>query len=64
MSGLPALAGATQETARLVVLPETALTAGVAGAVGRLVHVGDADGDGRAASAVALLLSVAVTVTV
>ena len=34
MSGLPALAGAAQETARLVVLPETALTAGCAGASG------------------------------
>ena len=34
MSGLPALAGAAQETDRLVLLPDTAETAGVAGALG------------------------------
>ena len=34
MGGLPALAGAAQETDRLVALPETAETVGVAGALG------------------------------
>ena len=34
MAGLPALAGAAQLTDRLVVLPETAETMGVAGALG------------------------------
>ena len=34
MAGPPALAGAAQETVRLVVLPDTAETAGVAGASG------------------------------
>ena len=34
MAGLPALAGAAQETDRRVVLPDTAETMGVAGALG------------------------------
>ena len=34
MAGLPALAGAAQLTDRLVVLPDTAETMGVAGALG------------------------------
>ena len=62
MAGLPALAGAAQETDRLVVLPDTAETMGVAGALGGsstsvILMV-------TSATAVALLLSVAVTVTV
>ena len=62
MAGLPSLAGAAQETVRLVVLSGTAETVGVAGASGGsftsvMLMV-------TLASAVALLVSVAVTVTV